>query len=321
MPSLSLVDRPQPRGAGAQALRPLLKKRVALKHRQAELPAWDARRRTDKQRASALKWLLVTCFGYLGYRNARFGRIEAHQAVTAYGREALLRAKEAAEDLGYRSAADVRGRAVGAEGGQGRPEDFQPLLEEIGRRSGLPIALDGIYRWVVFLPSRVNPTPLGRQPLLWRLPERRDQGARDRRPPPRHPGLDRRGADGAARDPGPRRRARRCPAAGHRLAAPPPGGAARRARARRTELLLAQRLTREVEDYRSPSPGARAARQLKEVGKIVKPGQRVRFLYTLGRPGVYAWDLPRRQTRPRWISRAIKNCSCAPQRKCWARLV
>jgi len=25
-----------------------------------------------------------------GYKNARFGRIEAHEAVTAYGREALL---------------------------------------------------------------------------------------------------------------------------------------------------------------------------------------------------------------------------------------
>jgi len=43
----------------------------------------------------------VTCFGYLGYKNARFGRIESHEAVTAFGREILLRAKEAAEDLGF----------------------------------------------------------------------------------------------------------------------------------------------------------------------------------------------------------------------------
>ncbi len=65
------------------------------------MPAWDPRRNAYKARASAHKWLLVTCFGYLGYKNARFGRIEAHEAVTAYGREALLRAKEAAEDLGF----------------------------------------------------------------------------------------------------------------------------------------------------------------------------------------------------------------------------
>jgi DNA polymerase elongation subunit (family B) len=29
------------------------------------------------------------------------GRIEAHEAITAYSREALLRAKETAESLGY----------------------------------------------------------------------------------------------------------------------------------------------------------------------------------------------------------------------------
>jgi len=56
--------------------------------------------KTTGNGVSAHKWLLVTCFGYLGYKNARFGRIEAHEAVTAYGRECLLRAKEAAEDLG-----------------------------------------------------------------------------------------------------------------------------------------------------------------------------------------------------------------------------
>ena len=28
------------------------------------------------KRQNVLKWLLVTCFGYTGYRNARFGRIE-----------------------------------------------------------------------------------------------------------------------------------------------------------------------------------------------------------------------------------------------------
>ena len=54
-----------------------------------------------KARQNALKWILVTCFGYLGYKNARFGRIEAHEAVTAYGRDKLLTAKEICEDVGY----------------------------------------------------------------------------------------------------------------------------------------------------------------------------------------------------------------------------
>jgi hypothetical protein len=49
-----------------------------------------------------LKWLLVCCFGYTGYKNARFGKIEAHEAINALAREKLLVAKEAAEQRGFR---------------------------------------------------------------------------------------------------------------------------------------------------------------------------------------------------------------------------
>jgi hypothetical protein len=37
---------------------------------------------------------------------------------------------------------------------------------------------------------------------------------------------------------------------------------------------------------------AEAVRQLEETGKSLRPGQIVRFVYTLGHPMVYAWDLP-----------------------------
>jgi DNA polymerase-2 len=58
------------------------------------------------------------------------------------------------------------------------------------------------------------------------------------------------------------------------------------------KLLVSQKLSRELGEYSSPSPAARAVRQLQEAGKSVRPGQRVRFLYTLGKPGVRAWDVP-----------------------------
>jgi DNA polymerase-2 len=34
--------------------------------------------------------------------------------------------------------------------------DFQPVLDEISRRTGMIISMDGIYRWIAFLPSRAN---------------------------------------------------------------------------------------------------------------------------------------------------------------------
>jgi DNA polymerase elongation subunit (family B) len=57
-------------------------------------------------------------------------------------------------------------------------------------------------------------------------------------------------------------------------------------------LVVSQTLSRPIADYRVPSPSARAATQLQEVGKERRPGQRIKFIYTYGDPGVHAWDLP-----------------------------
>jgi len=139
-----------------RTLEPLLEKRFKLKSLLLSLSRSDCRYKNYKAHAAAYKWLLVTCFGYLGYKNARFGRIEAHEAVTAYGREVLLRAKEAAEDIGFRVLhLYVDGMWV-RKSDCHKTQDFQPLLDEIKTRTGLPIALDGIYKWVAFLPSHRN---------------------------------------------------------------------------------------------------------------------------------------------------------------------
>lgn len=293
VPGLNLMIDQSRKGLVPQALEPLLEKRVALKLRQAKLPGWDERRRTDKRRSSALKWLLVTCFGYLGYKNARFGRIEAHQAVTAYGREALLQAKEAAEDLGF-EVLQLYVDGLWIKGpGKITPADLESLLAEVRARSGLPIALDGIYRWVVFLPSRVNPrrAVANRYFGVFEDGEIKARGiaARRRDTPPFIANAQMELLETLASAPEPEAG---LPAAGICLA--------RRLKELRTgqvpleQLLLALRLSREVADYRVPSPAARAARQLQDAGKVVKPGQRVRLLYVLGKPGVWAWDLPGR---------------------------
>lgn len=35
-------------------------------------------------------------------------------------------------------------------------DEINPLLEAIQKRTGLPIALDGIFKWIVFIGSRGN---------------------------------------------------------------------------------------------------------------------------------------------------------------------
>src|SRR3990172_1770347 len=144
-------------GLVPETLAPLLEKRARYKALVRALPEDDRRKEAFRRRYSAHKWLLVTCFGYLGYKNARFGRIEAHEAVTAYGREVLLRAKEIVEGRGFRVLhLYVDGLWVDQPGAARRP-DYESLLAEIEQATGLHIALEGVYRWLAFLPSRVEP--------------------------------------------------------------------------------------------------------------------------------------------------------------------
>jgi DNA polymerase II len=283
-----------PPGLIPRTLAPLLEKRVALKQRALSLPRWDPQRSRDKSRSAAHKWLLVTCFGYLGYKNARFGRIEAHEAVTTWGREALLRAKEAAERLGFTVLhMYVDGLWVQKPGCR-QPEDFRQLLDDIARDTSLPVALDGVYRWVAFLPSRVD----ARLPV----PNRyfgvfQDGSTRVR-------GIEMRRRDSATFVVQVQTELLDCLAAAQSVAEMP--GCIHQALAllrRRLQelrsgqvaparLVVGKKLSKELAGYRVPSHGARAVLQLQAAGKTIRPGQRVRLLYMRGKQRVFAWDLP-----------------------------
>ena len=287
------LTRPE-RGLVPTTLQPLLQKRIAIKSQLLCLPKWDPRRKRYQATASAYKWLLVTCFGYLGYKNARFGRIESHEAVTAYGRETLLRAKEAAEDLGFEVLhLYVDGMWI-KKPASATPADFQPLLNEILTRTGLPIALDGIYRWVAFLPSRLDARiPVANRYFgVFQSGEIKVRGIE----------LRRRDTPDFIRETQQQMLniLAKAPDAEHVPNLLPEVQALvhcrladlKRGRVPPEKLIVRQTLSRELDAYRSPSPAALAARQLADRAAPLRPGQVVRFLYTLGKPGVRAWDLP-----------------------------
>ena len=142
------------KGLVPATLAPLIEKRFAYKRalRQDISPEL---KEVYRRRASAHKWLLVTCFGYLGYKNARFGKIEAHEAVTAYGREALLRAKDVAESHGFRVLHALTDSLWIKKPGT-KDSEYNELISQIEAVTNLPLALEGIYKWVAFLPSRVD---------------------------------------------------------------------------------------------------------------------------------------------------------------------
>lgn len=294
VPELELTIDQDQRGLVPDTLQPLLDKRIRIKQALAEMNPRDSRYRPYKAQSSAHKWLLVTCFGYLGYKNARFGRIEAHEAVTAYGREALLRAKEAAEKLGFEVLhMYVDGLWVQKDGAD-KIVDFQPLLEEILDLTGLPVSLEGVYRWIAFLSSR----PDARVPVANRYFGLFQNGSWKVR------GIELRRSDTPKWIKGVQREIldllAEAPQASQLTDQLPQVHALLQTRLRElkggkiplVELLVSQKLSRPLEEYKVPSPAARAATQLARIGKLLTPGQYVRFLLTRGDPGVFAWDLP-----------------------------
>lgn len=108
-----------------------------------------------EQRQTALKWILVTCFGYLGYRNSRFGKVDAHIAVCAFARDALLRAVRFAEKRGFEVVHGIVDSLwLKKEGAQHR--DYAELVGAVSREIGVPLNVEGRYRWIVFLPSKTH---------------------------------------------------------------------------------------------------------------------------------------------------------------------
>jgi DNA polymerase I len=94
---------------------------------------------------SLLKWMLVTCFGYTGYKNAKFGRIEVHEAITRRSREILTQTKDIAESRGF----SVLHGIVDCLWVQGAGVD--DLCAEVNRKTGLSVENEH-FDWLVFLP-------------------------------------------------------------------------------------------------------------------------------------------------------------------------
>jgi DNA polymerase-2 len=288
-----------------------------------------------KHRRDVLKWLLVCCFGYTGYKNARFGKIEAHEAINAMAREKLLVAKEAAEQRGFRvlhalvdslyvqkdrgwelgaggwgkasqlpiadwrlaigsidtqrsktgncgRAADLQDRSALPSPARATREDYERLAQEIERLTGLPLALEAVYRYVVFLPSKQSaevPVP-NRFFCVSEAGELKVRGLECRRhdTPPFIARMQREvlAILAEARD-----FATYCAKLDEArevyeryLARLRDGGVAPE------ELVIRKRLTRAPASYRKNSSTAIAARQLDRAGVKLRPGENIEFIIT-----------------------------------------
>jgi DNA polymerase elongation subunit (family B) len=108
------------------------------------------------RRQTALKWILVTCFGYLGFSNSKFGTVDGHIGVCAFAREAFLKAAHLAEDAGFEVIHGIVD-SFWLKKKDATLDEYDELCMTISKEIGVPINFEGRYKWIVFLPSRLHP--------------------------------------------------------------------------------------------------------------------------------------------------------------------
>ena len=142
------------KGIVPRAIEIIVKKRLRYKELKKASTGPDYERYNARQ--AALKWLGVTTFGYLGFNNAKFGRIDAHIAVCAWDRKVLSDAARVAERRGFEVIHGIVDSLWMKKEGAER-EDYIELGSEIESETGFAMSFEGVYKWVAFLPSRTDP--------------------------------------------------------------------------------------------------------------------------------------------------------------------
>lgn len=285
---------PEKPGMLGETLGPLLEKRRRYKERLAGMNPADPSHAQYKARLGAHKSIGVVAYGRTKFRKETDGKVEVHESITDFARKSLVLAKLAAESLGYRFLHGYVDALYLQKPGGASDEEIQVLLEEITRRTGLPIVLEGQYRWMAFLPSKRKPG----------VPAANRFFGVDLHGEVKVRGLASRRGDT------PRWIAQTESEILAILAQAPtvealPGCIPeivallrrritdlRAGRVRLADLVVVQKLTKSPEDYRVQTATVRTAKQLHAAGKAARIADYVHYLYVRGAGRVRAWDLP-----------------------------
>jgi DNA polymerase elongation subunit (family B) len=142
-------------GIVPKALRLILAKRQKYKQLRDQTRNPALKEAYDRRQV-ALKWILVTCFGYLGYKNAKFGTVDGHMGVCAYGRDAFLKAARMAERRGFSVIHGIVD-SLWLKKEEVTIQEYTELCHDISEEIGVSLNFEGSYKWIAFLPSRIHP--------------------------------------------------------------------------------------------------------------------------------------------------------------------
>ncbi|WP_272984680.1 DNA polymerase domain-containing protein [Fervidicoccus fontis] len=112
----------------------------------------------SKTMEKAVKWIMVASFGYLGYRNARFGNVGAYELVIFISKKVMNKAIEISLKNGFNVLHYIVDSLFLQKFSKELINDMDAnrLLGEIEKGTGLKIKEEQRYKWIIF-PKALNP--------------------------------------------------------------------------------------------------------------------------------------------------------------------
>ncbi len=135
---------PEGRNIVPEGIREVLETRLHLK-KMMNTENDPRKKRIFSIRQRALKNILVTCFGYLGFKNFIFSNVECKEEVVMRGRMIMEETKHIAESFGLDVIYGIVDSVFVC--GQG---DFVSFAEDVSRRIGIVLELDCIFDYIAF---------------------------------------------------------------------------------------------------------------------------------------------------------------------------
>lgn len=150
------------RGFISQVLKPLVEDRQEMKERVDDIEDTQEKKYVQGS-IDAIKWLLVSCFGYMGHSHASYGAIKCHQAIQAFDRDIMVKTKEMFEESNYSISHGIIDSIWVQENEDA--EEFEKVCQNISNKIGIKLEPEHRFEWCAFVPrssSEANIATLNR---------------------------------------------------------------------------------------------------------------------------------------------------------------
>lgn len=147
------------RGFISEVLEPLIQDRQEMKE---EIDMLEEGEQLEylKGASSAIKWILVSCFGYMGHAHASFGAMKCHQAIQAFDREIMIETKEIFEENGYRVVHGIID-SLWVEKAREDAEDIEEVCKKATEQIGIKLELEDHFDWIAFTSRKSTEAKIG----------------------------------------------------------------------------------------------------------------------------------------------------------------